>query len=517
MSNVVDLREHKRKLAAARYQKDLRAARRDSYALAHFAGLKENGDRFAHEPVHSEWHRLWQDNDRSILCAPVGSAKTGQLAWHLLHRFGTEPNVCAVYLSASEKLPKRVCAHLKDEIENNVRLKAAHPDLRREKRRNRRQVWSTTEFLIERSGTHRDPSFQALGLFGKILGSRTDILCIDDILNLLNTLSDLLREKVADWLAEVISRLKPDARVIAIGHLWHKDDAYQKLLKLKELDNTTSMYRYRRYGAIVKDKEGNEKPLVPSIQSIEHIRRKERELGPIHSMLMLWNRLPADTLGRFKTAWFDRCLRRGIGLEFLQAWSGGDGITVTGVDLGHRKDPGSDVTAMVTAAVLPDGSRQVIDVRSGLWSGPEIVRELRDVHTRFDSNIFVENNAAQDYILDFAAELTCVAARPHHTGTNKYDLQNGIEAIGRECDQGKWMLPCVEVSATDEDDSPVTILEAHEEVQKMISGALNYHPKLHPADHLMAWWICREGCRMTAIERAGVDMESYEDLIAHSG
>lgn len=486
--------------AVAKYLECLNAANDESYAFAQFVGRAPNGDPFEYEATHEEWHKQWDKHDRAITLAPVGTGKTTQGAYRLLWLMGKNPEISIIYVSASEKLPKAQCAFLKEEIENNPRVKQVFPNLRREKRRIRRATWSTTQFLIEREGIFREPTFQVLGNFGKVLGQRCDVLVLDDVINMLNSLTDHMRDKVSDWLREVISRLKPDARIICFGHIWHAEDALQKMAQIKEL------YNYARYECKNKDENGEWQPLVPSVQTLKDIAKKELDLGPVFSELMLYNRLPSHIMGRFKDAWFERCLRRGIGLDFLDHYDTTQGPVCTGVDLGHRKEIGRDKTVMITAAILPDGTRQVIDARSGLWTGPEIVRELEDVAVRFDSNIFVENNSAQQYVIDFAQELNCMSITGHSTqGSNKYHIANGIESIGRELAQGKWILPCAEDNNG--------LLDVPTEIREMIKAGKSYDPTRHPGDHLMAWWILRTACQQTPMHR-GVEIGEFPDLQA---
>ena len=171
-------------------------------------------------------------------------------------------------------------------------------------------------------------------------------------------------------------------------------------------------------------------------------------------------------------------------MEFRTTWS--EGMCYTGVDLGHRKKAGSDLTVAITVAVLLDGSRLIIDIRSGNWSAPETLRELQCIHRQFGSIIAVENNGAQNYLIEFAHELDTIPVRPHSTtGVNKHDKQHGVEAMGIEFSQARWVLPCA------------GNLAPGEEMEKLISGCLTYDPTAHTSDHLMALWIAREAIRLS--------------------
>lgn len=451
-------------------------ARKDVNAFIELVATKPGGGHVQQDPIHRAWQSQWSRNRKVVLLAPVGTGKSTQIIYRLIWEIGRNPNVLISIISATERHPKKLLRQVSEEIENNPRVRWVFPNLRPS------SPWTTTEIQVERPVTDKDPTIQVFGLFGKILGSRSDIVIFDDLCNFENTLTDDSREKIASWIAEVISRLKPGARIWAIGHIWHEEDQLQRFAKKPG-------WAYDRYEAIVEDPEtGEQTPLTPTIMSLDDISEKEIELGPTFAEMMLYNRLPAKNLGRFREQWFTQCLKLGRGLEFRDQWRGGPAFT--GVDLGHRKQVGKDLTVMFTAALLPDGSRMVLDIRSGLWKGPEIRDNLVDIYGRYGSTIAVENNAAQQYILDFAEEgLDAIPVHPHTTGLNKWDMQNGVESLGRELARAGWILPC--------DDN----LQPPSEMAKAIKACFNYMPDRHTPDHLMAWWICREAVRLSPIKQ----------------
>jgi len=404
-------------------------------------------------------------------------------------------------------------------IETNARVKHVFPTLRKSKlREDGREIWSSKAMLLHRSMKNvPDPSMQIFGAYGKILGSRSDLIVLDDFLNYANTLTSTSRDKLYEWLSEVLSRLKPGARVMCVGHTWNEDDPLNRLARKPQ-------WQVNRYECFVVDREqiaknaeekdedpdldldpyeltaneireraaANEiRALAPSIMGVEDIIEKTTDLPGVFQLLMLYNRLISDLASRFKDEWFELCLRQGRGLctrenpdGFCIGWS--DGMTYTGVDLGHRRELGSDQTVLFTIAVLPDGTRRVIDIRAGLWKAPEILQQIQEVHARFGSVIAVENNAAQQYLLDFAADVDSLPITAHTTtARNKHSFSHGIESIGMELSQGKWMLPA------DENLVPGPMVE------KFIKGCKSYDPIRHTADILMAAWICRECIRLS--------------------
>jgi hypothetical protein len=53
----------------------------------------------------------------------------------------------------------------------------------------------------------------------------------------------------------------------------------------------------------------------------------------------------------------------------------------------------------------------------------------------------VENNAAQDYIVQFARHSTAIPVFPFTTGRNKAHPEFGIEGLAVEMSNTKWLIP----------------------------------------------------------------------------
>lgn len=468
------------------YERSLQieAARRDPNAFIEYVFRGDGARPLRQEQGHREWQQIWSDYEKSVILGPVGCGKSTQLRGRLLWEMGQDPDDTRIaFVSATQGHPKKQLGALKDEIVLNPRVRHVFPRLRPSD--GEREVWSSTQILVARDANHPDVTLEVYGLYGGILGSRKTIIVFDDLCNFSNTLTQVSREKMADWLSEVLSRLKGKTRIWAIGHIWHEDDALQVLAKKEG-------WRYARYEATTKDPEtGEERPTFPSVLPAIKIASLCADLGPIYSEMMLWNRMPPATASRFKERWFAQALQAGRGLSqrdpktrewtqpFPASYSGA-GLVYTAADFGHTKKLGADLTVFVTGVLLEDGTRRVLDVRSGRWKADEILREIMDIRERFDSTFFLEDNGGQQMFCDLVEGEFAIPVNKSHTGTDKYHYQNGIEGLGQELRAGLWILPCD------------TDLVPHEDVAAMIKGAKGYDPRKHPSDHLMAWWILRK-------------------------
>ena len=489
------------KAAMADRHRRILAAREDPAAFIEYVGRLDNGrHEVVLEDAHREWLGMMLDHDGVVILAPVGTAKTFVVRYMLLWQMGKDPNVAVAYLSATQAHPRKQLRAIKDEIETNHRLHQVFPRLK--KAQGEIEVWNQTEILIERDGSRPDVSIQCFGLYGNILGSRKNILVFDDICNYLNTLTEASREKMHEWVNEALSRLKGKVKVWAIGHIWHERDLLQRLADQPG-------FAYARYEATTPDPANPDGPHILNFPRVLPLHEINRQLdtinSPVFQEMMLWNRLPDKTASRFRDTWFETCLRRGSGFSLVQTWDAAATRTrvVTGVDLGHRKKIGSDLTVMITAAVYEDGTRRVLDIRSGNWTGSEIVENLEDVYDRYGSHIWVENNSAQQLLIDLGERFTAVPLYPHGTDRyNKGDTQNGVEAIGRQMKQGKWAVPCSAEMLGKVSPGALTTSGMREMVDrhvlKLFMDCKSYNPEKHTGDYLMALWILSEGIRKMA-------------------
>lgn len=477
--------------ALARRLRQVESARNDPNALIEYVF------GFPQEDCHRRWQELWDQYRRSVLLAPTGTGKTTQLRGRLLWEWGRDPENRFLYVSSTEEHPKRQISDMKEQIERNERVRHVFPNLKRGR------DWQSLRFTVQRNDFAPEASVQAYGSFAQgVLGARAHGLVLDDLCNFTNTLTAELRDKMASWLASVISRLtipgsKPWIR--AIGHIWHAEDQLQRLAKKEG-------WGYLREEAYA-DIDGVHIPLAPRVLPLETIYEKIGDLGPIMSEMMLFNRLPSEGAGRFREEWFWAAFERGRGLPFRPAtWH--EHPTFTGVDLGHKKKPGADYTAIVTIAVLPNGMRQLIDARRGRWTGPEILRQLLTVHHAYGSQFFVEDNGAQQHLIDFAHEFTAMAVEGSHTGVSKWHFARGVEGWAIELERGRWLLPSPKDAEFDSQRGVITAVMPAPELQQLKKEAMAFDPskpKDHTGDLLMALWIARKGVDQFSIPAMGVE------------
>ena len=191
------------------------------FAIRH----ERTGKPLTNAPFHREWHQLLRENNQVVLMASVEHAKTQQVAvGATLHALGTDPSLRIAVVSNSGGQGGKILGSIRRHIEENERLREVFPNLRPSDREG--DPWHSGALTVVReSYGAKDPSVQAVGVQGKVLGSRLDLIIVDDVLDFENTRSPEMIKKVIDWFdSTILSRLTDGGRVWCIGTPWHPAD-----------------------------------------------------------------------------------------------------------------------------------------------------------------------------------------------------------------------------------------------------------------------------------------------------
>lgn len=423
--------------------------------------------------VHKAWHGLADQHDRLLIWSAIEHGKTTQLAVaRTLWELGRDPTLRIGIVSNTYGQAEKIVRSVARYIEQSEALRRVFPELKKG------EQWSAGRITVRRPYVSKDPSVQALGVHGALLGARLDRLIVDDVLDYENTRTPKLRQDLWDWYhATLEGRLTARGRTLVIGTAFHPDDLLHRLARVPG-------WHAVRYPVV--DETGA--PRWPERWPLSRIEEKRARLGPMEFARQLLCVARADSEARFKREWLDRCLVRGNGKSVAYGLSVlPPGVkTYTGVDLAVQQHSAADFTVLFTIAVHPNGDREVLNCEAGKWAGPEIVNRIIDHHRRYMSLVVVENNAAQDFIVQFARGSYAIPIRPFTTGRNKAHPEFGVESIAAEMAGGKWVIPNNEGRCTPDIDAWLTEM-------------LYYDPTAHTGDRLMASWFAREGARMGAL------------------
>jgi hypothetical protein len=337
---------------------------------------------------------------------------------------------------------------------------------------------------VERPTISKDPTIQAVGVQGGVLGSRLDLIVVDDLLNFENTRTPAARKKTIDWFdSTVLSRLTNHGRVWVIGTPWHPDDLLHVL-------SQRPGWFHAKYAAVKnhRDPVADWQALWPEQFDADRLRKISAGMTPINFSRAYLCEARSEEAGRFQMDWIEACLARGKGLTFRSSpptnQHGAPYPCYTGVDLSIGKGAKSDLSCLFTIAIGEPNQRIVCDIQSGRWKAPDIIARMKWVYEHFRSVMVVEDNGAQSFLLQWAMDAG-IPVRPFTTTSkNKYDESFGVESLAVEMRSEMWTIP-----------SGASGTDLHEETRAWIREMLFYDPAAHAGDRLMASWFAREGSR----------------------
>lgn len=451
-------------------------------------------------PLHLEFHRVAEASTRSIIWAPIESGKSQQITvGRVLWMLGRDPSLrVAVVSSAKGGGGLKFTGAIRRYIDQSAELRAVFPDLARG------TPWTDSGFRVAGAPFHaKDYSVEAVGEGGAVLGSRYDLIVIDDLLDFENTYTEHRADKVRSWLdAQVFGRLTPRGRIIMLSNVWTEYDAAHVFARRPE---------WASVRLSILDSEGRsrwaERWPMSRIAAWPDVE-KPRQLFCV-------TRSGDERV--FQESWIRAALMRGMGRRLRYSTTPDvpvGGRFETGVDLAVKGKKKSDRTAFVTVLGHPDGTRELAWVEAGKghstregelgWSGPDIVERVVHHRRRYVGTVRVEDNAAQEFIVQFAQArpefggLTKLQmpVKPFTTGMNKHHPEYGIAGLAAEMAEGRWVIPC--------DEGPDGLPVVDPRVEALINQMRAYDPRDHTGDELMALWFAREGLRQGTFKHQAI-------------
>jgi hypothetical protein len=545
MPKVVFDRENPDHVAAVQdvLMQRVEAARRSAPDFLEFVMREQTTKRpircAPHQRVGLDFMLAHREN---VTMWPAGSSKTFCMATMTLFLLGQDVTTRGAVVSATQGQAMKILRVVRDYVATSSELRLVYPHLRPSTRKG--DPWRDDAITVDRPPGIPDPSLCAVGIDGGLPGARLNWVVVDDILTRENTATKDQRAKVLQFLdSTVISRLDPvGGRFLVNNTAWHPEDLVHvleksgwaslrmtitgdvsvqdsakriraglapwdhELLRPKYVAGDDYALRLVRPGV---DDRLNDVPLWPerffylpwelpdntqlppatswdeavgrARADIEDKRARHVVAGEFNRLYM--NNCRDDQTAACKAEWVERCKANAREAGFFEMVSRYEGPnpTFTGVDLAVSPGEEHDDTSFFTFEILPDRRRRVLDVETGQWDGPTIVRKLIAKQRAYNSIVRVENNQAQDFIRQFALQLDAsLPVKPHCTGRTKAHPEYGVPGGFAEMSNGAWLIP------NDRNG------RCHPMVQKWVDGCLYFAPAKHTDDSVMAWYFARE-------------------------
>jgi hypothetical protein len=463
-------------------------ARKDINAFAAYVLRDEaTGGRITQGVVHRRWHAFVDSHQFAVLMAHREAGKTQQLTIvRTLFALGNNPNLRVAIVSNTTDQASKIVRVIAKYIESSQELRNVFPQLLPDPN----GPWTLTKLHIKKDNTTaKDPSVVAFGVHGNIQGARFDLLILDDILDYENCMTERSRNDTWSWLqSALIGPQSANCRVLAVGTPFYRDDVLHRLAALQG-------YQMQKFPI----KDANGQPTWPQQWPLSRIHQRESIMTPIE-----WNRQymcepRSNEDARFKREWIEVALGRGDAqvqpinaVRFTQGHMISHGIARTlpagynvwiGVDLGVRAKDSADPTVIFVVLEHRDHSLEVLHIESGKWHGEDIIRRVIAAGERFQATcVMVEDNSGQAFLVEQTQRRTRVPIRGFTTGRNKINPEYGVESIAGEMHRGRWIIPNIGG-------------RMDTELAKWVQEMLDYDPKDHTGDRIMAAWLCREASR----------------------
>ena len=427
-------------------------------------------------------------NQNILMLAPRFHAKSQCFTINYpLWEIYKNPDVRIIIISANEEIAISFNRAIMNNLENNTTLTDKYgylvPQFQDKKK------WGEKSLIIKRQSLEKDPTVIAIGVGGKMISKRADIIIVDDLIDLESARTPQSRRKIREWFENVLLPiLEDDGRLIVAGTVWYKDDIYDMLwnesnfsikLKLKALI----------YDARYERKDGKEVRYIPyslldwtealKAQDVfgEDVLHRYRLYMQLKSGV-LWNgkwsfaklmrKMSESNMSRgsflrqylnepvseeealFKESLLKRALENGNQKYLVPTWDNmnpdtnlayGNLITAIGVDLAISKNVRSDKSAISVVGLDERMRRIPLWLEEGKWSPDETKQKIIELYHAFRPvKVRVENVAFQDMLRQELAQDIPVEGF-HTTSTKKFNEETGLSQIAMLLEQDKFILP----------------------------------------------------------------------------
>lgn len=466
-------------------------AREDPAAFVEYAIPNEKtGKEIVNAPFHLDWQRFCSENDWGVISASVELGKSVQLGvGRLIWEIGRDPTLRCLLVGANDDAARKMLNAIRRHVERNPRIREVFPGLKPSPERG--DPWNDEDIRVAGATFSRDPTIQSRSVGSRnILGSRLDLVVIDDLLQVDNTRTKTQRDKLEEWFDDVIvTRISDDyenqeyGRIWFIGNPWDRDDLMARL-------KARPGFAFIETPAVENpdDPPSQWRPTWIEQWPLERLLKRRQGMLAVSFARKFLCRVLDASQRRFKKAWIDHMFAQGRGRQLLDVQPKGRGGAplrcFTGLDPAVGEKDIDAVSALFTIALDHANRRIVVDLRSGRWTGPELLDQCEEVCRTFDSELIVESNATQRWMAQFALERGVNARTFFTSASNKWSEQYGVESLAIEMKNGLWVAP-----------SGATGLERPDELVEWSEELMNYDPGSHTGDRLMASWLAREGAR----------------------
>lgn len=468
----------------------------------------------------------------AVITYPRDHGKSKHLSvFFPLWKIANNHNIRILSISRTAGIAESFLSEVVSNIERNERYVAFAKNVdpkgigvvpRLKHQRKQTEDWSGSSITIDREDVGiKDPTIAATGLFGQILSRRADLIICDDVVDQQNSMTDLQRKKVIEWIeTTVLPVLVPGGTFIYLGNTWHMEDVVSKFMK------DPRFIVQERQGAIIVEAKHQDlwvqwgrvltNMTVPPKQRFQqaddfYTANKEamdegwQTLWPErypYSRLYLERLLNPYVFARmyqcdpsnrpdqkFRDEWIERALMRGRHLKMQDAPHERNIIEISagGLDVAAGLEATNDDTALDMLDLIRHGY-------DGVQDGDFIVRNIHRGKYTFEEQAAVAKKAVADGMRAVRVEtngyqkVLAQRLKDDHvpitdfttTGREKFDPEVGIGALTSIFERDQVVIPC--------DDTDQHTMEVASKLATELRAWTGDSTE-HTGDSLMALWF----------------------------
>lgn len=266
--------------------------------------------------------------------------------------------------SNSRPLAKGFLRQIKQELEDNDKLKTLYPDILWANPKKEAPKWSEDEgIVVKRQGNPKESTVEAWGLIDSMpTGKHFGVLIYDDVVTETTVTTPDMMKKTTEKLRLSYSLGSEGGAMRFIGTRYHYNDSYRTLIE----DGTVAP---RIYAATTNGKPNG----VPVLLTSESLAKKRRKMGIYIFGCQMMQNPKADESQGFKNDWleyWDPTNGRGLNKYLL-------------VDPASSKKDDADYTAIWVIGLGPDENYYVLQLIRDRLSLTQRAEKVFQLHKTF--------------------------------------------------------------------------------------------------------------------------------------
>jgi len=424
-----------------------------------------------HAPCQEKWRKNF-DRKRHFQAAPRDHGKSTIYSFELiLWKICYVDNIRILTSSKVDTLAQKYLGAIKRTIETNEKIKADFGDLTE----NVNPVdgslldggkgkggWSKNVFFCRRTNhTLKDGTLECIGWGSAAVGSRFDLIVLDDPIEKSDCTKKTKRDNMIEGLHQMEELLEPEGQILVVGTRKHRKDLYNYLIENPRwtytIDSGIIKFPDHYEYVFVEDPETGKKVvedvIIPEGETWKVLWEEKwsikqlliKKYGTTHKLFMseTQNEIQDNESSDFPMDWLNNCtdlnqLNRRI--PFYTSRPSWAKWVVAGCDLAgvfNKEDAeknDNDFMVIPVLAVDYENKRHLIYAfRDRGMDADEQLFHMKRIYHDFEVEMMVlETNAYQKAMHGLALKRGLKRIMPHNTGGEKHSIDEGIPALSMD-------------------------------------------------------------------------------------